>query len=223
MLSDWSELQRIRRARGLVIAAHPDDEVLWAGNTLAGGGWGAAVLTHRSTRERAARLRRSAAALGAPVAVFDLPDRRDEPPTPEDLRRLTCLVRRLLSLPRLGQVMTHGPDGEYGHPFHRLVSDVVTSHAPVGLPLWYFSFRETPDSTSRMVSARKQAALGHYFGESSRGRGLDEEHVLLSGFEQPVLAADYVPPIDLIDAVYGRGVRPSRRPSEPTAPAASID
>lgn len=212
MRADWSELLRLRHSRGLVIAAHPDDEVLWAGNTLAGGGWAAAVLTHRSTRARSAQLRRSAAALGAPVAMFDIPDRRNDPATAEDLRCLRSLVGRLLSLPRLEAVMTHGPDGEYGHPFHRLVSEVVTGQVRGDLPLWYFSFRESPDDTSRTVSARKQAALRHYFAEPSPGRSLDDEHVLLSGFEQPVPAADYVPPTALIDAVYGRRGVPSPTP-----------
>jgi hypothetical protein len=203
-VSDWWELRRLRSVRGLVIAAHPDDEVLWAGNTLASGGWGAAVLTHRSTPDRVAKLKGAAAALNAPIAVFDLPDRRDAPATPDDLVGLTRLVGRLLSLPNLEKVMTHGPDGEYGHPFHRLVSDVVTEVSPVGLPLWYFSFRERPEPVSRVVGARKQAGLVSYFGATRVGLSLDQEHVLLSAFEQPVLAAEFAPPTSLVDAIYGR-------------------
>lgn len=60
--------------------------------------------------------------------------------------------------------------------------------------------------------ARKQAALRHYFDDLSPGRSLDEEHVLLPGFEQPVLARDYVRPATFIDAVYGGRGMPVHTP-----------
>ena len=201
---DAREMRRLRRAAGLVIAAHPDDEVLWAGSTLASGGWAAAVLTHRSTRERVARLRGSAAALGANVAVFDLPDRRDQPPSADDLAQLTSLVARLVRLPGFERVMTHGPDGEYGHPYHRLVSTVVTSSIPAELPLWYFSFRETPDPVGPEAALRKHHALRAYFDAKGALPGWDAEHVILSGFEHPVPAGEFVHSRSLVDSVYGR-------------------
>lgn len=131
--------------------AHPDDETVLAGGLTAmlmqqgiavhlvcatrgeGGETGPAVLMLRRETLGAAReaeLRCAALALGATVEVLNYID-----PTigPDEVLRafevsVDTLARQfaaILQERRVDLVLTHGSDGEYGHPAHRLVHQAV--------------------------------------------------------------------------------------------------
>lgn len=187
-----------------MVVAHPDDEVLWGGAALASDtGWGVVCLTNARTRWRTRKFREAMGRLGCAAAIFDVPDRGVEPPTPGDVAQMREILRPLLARPGIEMVLTHSPDGETGHRIHQVISDVVTELAP-SATLHYFSFDESLDLARDApdVWAIKQHALKAYFDPLDSAPGNDALHVRLSVHESPVAAADYVRPTRLLLSVY---------------------
>lgn len=129
----------------LAVAAHPDDESLGMGGTIARySAEGVAVHVLTATpgdagrhgegphpgkeglaRIRESELRAAAARLGArSVEVLGYPDGRlDEVDPATAVARIVEVVRRV----RPQVVITFGPDGAYGHPDHIAVSQLATA------------------------------------------------------------------------------------------------
>ena len=88
-------------------------------------------------KARAEEARCSAAALGATAPILlGFPDAKlgDFLAEPPRLFRLTQRIAEELARLRPDVVVTWGPDGGYGHPDHRLVSDIVTQLMRAGAP-----------------------------------------------------------------------------------------
>jgi LmbE family N-acetylglucosaminyl deacetylase len=218
---DREQIARLAGTSNLVIAAHPDDEVFWAGLTLAGGEWSAAVLTHRSTNWRREAFEKAMTTLDIPGAIFDLDDTHGRSQTAAELDALRTLLTRLVSLPHLTDVMTHSPDGETGHAFHKLVSEIVTEVVPTSVRLHYFSFSRdrSPvlDEAERL--AKKRAVIDTYLAAMPGDIGNDALHIQLSAFEAPVLAAEYVRPAELLRSVYAGSTVPNADIPDAITPA----
>jgi LmbE family N-acetylglucosaminyl deacetylase len=136
------------RLRLLAVLAHPDDESLGFGGTLAryaAEGVGTYLLTAtRGERGRfgslgksadpvevggvrEAELREAAAVLGIrEVSILNYPDGAvDEVPPAMAIRAIASHIRRI----RPQVIVTFGPDGAYGHPDHIAVSQFTTAAA----------------------------------------------------------------------------------------------
>lgn len=139
--------------------AHPDDETLVAGIIALLTGQGVPVHIVCATRgeggelgeppvvdrreqlgaAREAELRCSAAALGASLTVLDYID-----PTigPDDVLRpfeadFDTLAGQFIDIARQHRadlILTHGSDGEYGHPAHRLIHRAVMTGLATAAP-----------------------------------------------------------------------------------------
>ncbi|MFO7320421.1 MAG: PIG-L deacetylase family protein [Chloroflexota bacterium] len=166
--------------------AHPDDETLAAGITALmtrqgirvhfvcatrgeGGEMGdpPVVSDRRKLGEvRAAEMRCSAAALGASLEFLDYVD-----PVvgPDDvLLPFECdfdtLAGELVTIARQRNadlVLTHGSDGEYGHPAHQLLYQAVTTVFPTALPktLIYTVAASVPDLEDLLWNRSEPAHL----------------------------------------------------------------
>jgi LmbE family N-acetylglucosaminyl deacetylase len=129
----------------MCVLAHPDDEALGFGGTLARYG-AEGVETHVVTatrgqagwsspeprpdpdqigRIRAAELRAAAAALG--VARVELLEYRDGELDQADAAEATAAIVRHLRQVRPQVVATFGPDGAYGHPDHIAIAQLTTA------------------------------------------------------------------------------------------------
>lgn len=105
--------------RGVVVAAHPDDEVLWAGGLLARYAHKFTVICcsiPRADPIRAWKFFDACAVLG--VSARLLPFVESAPSEP--LQHLGAL-----DLSDFDFVVTHNDAGEYGHPHHRHLSRFV--------------------------------------------------------------------------------------------------
>ena len=136
--------------RVMAVLAHPDDESLGVGGTLAKyASEGVDVFVVTATRGDAGRcrghraddprhpgaaalakirereLRAAASELGVrEVAVLDYPDQRlDQAPARQVVSDIASHLRRL----RPDVVITFGPDGAYGHPDHIAISQFTTA------------------------------------------------------------------------------------------------
>src|SRR5262245_35973170 len=166
--------EHMRAMRLLAVLAHPDDESLGVGGTLAkyaAEGCDVSLLTatrgdggryrtfpaghpeHPGSAAlgaiREAELRSAAAALGVrDVALLDYPDRYLDRTDPhEAIARIAGHLRRN----RPDVVLTFGPDGAYGHPDHIAISQlagaaIVTAADPA------FATQGTDGSRTHAVS-----------------------------------------------------------------------
>ena len=200
--------REVRQASRLMVVAHPDDETFWGGGTLAAGSdWGVICLTHAGNRVRRRAFRRAMKVLGAPSIILDVPDRKEHGIPPEDSTWIADQVASFVNADHVEQVMTHGPDGEYGHPLHRAVSAVVTNIYEDPERLWYFNFDEDFDLeiADPSVWRRKMRAVDCYLGSDASGWDpADRCHVDLGRHESPVRASDYERPWALVSRIYAR-------------------
>ena len=197
------QLRRLQACPQLVIVAHPDDETLWAGATIAAlPGTGVLCLTNRGERTRRRAFMAAMKAVGARAVITDVPDRRDAPITAADDALMRQLIRQSASRDQ-ARVITHAPEGEYGHVLHRRVSTLVAEEAQaLGVPVWYFDF--TADATRALgVPPAKQAALDAYFPPDTGIAESDDVHIRLSRHECPTPASEYRGRSPLIPELYG--------------------
>jgi N-acetylglucosamine malate deacetylase 2 len=135
----------------LAFFAHPDDETMLCGGTLAllarqgaivniliatrgeGGEMGEPPICTRAelARVREQELSCAAQALGAhSLALLDYIDPLVGPedqlfPFAEDVEEVAVLVMKAIHSQSIQAVLTHGVDGEYGHPAHILIHQAV--------------------------------------------------------------------------------------------------
>ncbi len=164
----------------LCVIAHPDDELLCAGlvahhtrngrsvliAVVTDGSGGRAVYDPLMPPARLAEVRRgemmnSAKALGASKVEFLGFTDGYQKPLADDLAIVTARIRGVIEQVRPAIVLTHGPDGEYGHPNHidvsRATADAVKSIVGGNAPLLYYCnalFLDAPNSRcNRSVTA----------------------------------------------------------------------
>lgn len=139
------------KPRAVVIVAHPDDEVLWAGGWIkshAHWDWYIFSLCRASDPDRAPKFYRVLQELGAQGSMADLNDGPDQ--FPVDLQDIHKAILQAVPLLPYDYCLTHGPDGEYTrHHRHEEVSQAVQS-------LW--------------ISAELQASHFWMFAYQDRGR-----------------------------------------------------
>lgn len=135
-------------ARVAVVVAHPDDEVLWCGGLLLSHPeWNTfvAVLCRAGDPDRAPRLDRALARLGARGAIGALDDGPEQRPLEGGLvaeRILDLLPDRAFDL-----ILTHSPRGEYTrHRRHEETGRAVWSLWSRGVlsaaELWLFAYED---------------------------------------------------------------------------------
>lgn len=201
----FKEIKKLTECSKLMVVAHPDDETFWGGATLAREeGWGVLCLTHRESRARRRAFESSMELLGAQGVILDMPDRKEHPPAAEDLAWLQEILSGVLSSGRISIVLTHGPDGEYGHPFHKAISSTMTQLVPNPIPLWFFNFSDQVnlERDSPTDFEKKQRAIREYLGPENTWHDSDTRHVRLGVHENPVARHDYVRPTELLRTIY---------------------
>ncbi len=175
-------------AHVLFVGAHPDDETVMAGGTLAmlaargvavtvlcatdgrggeDGGVPEALTPEGRARVREGELRCAADALGVRQVLLlgyvDPPIGPDETlyPFTDDEETLIAQIAAIIRQTRAQVILTHGSDGEYGHPahvqVHRAVLQAVREYAP---EVWVYGVAgHLPDVADRLWNVSDPAHL----------------------------------------------------------------
>jgi LmbE family N-acetylglucosaminyl deacetylase len=142
--------------RAAIIVAHPDDEVIWAGGFILqhpDWEWTILSLCRADDADRAPKFERVCRHLGATGLISDLDD--GNPPKPIDPE--TEIAGRIVEHLPAGPwdlCLSHGANGEYGHPRHKQVSSHVLQLARDGTiacrELWTFAYEaDVPTESCR--------------------------------------------------------------------------
>ncbi|NTU89005.1 MAG: hypothetical protein HGA54_03730 [Actinobacteria bacterium] len=142
----------------VMIVAHPDDETLWGGAHLYGGGWLVICLSNLTTDGgvHAPEFANIVSYFGCKGIILDYSDNDAWIDAPT-IAYITQDVSTVLGYQGIQWelVATHNPNGDYGHSHHRSASDITTrvydSIFPGEDKLWYFGrYLYSPDAIAQL-------------------------------------------------------------------------
>ena len=112
----------------LAVVAHPDDETLWGGGHLSEGGYLVVCMTNGYNRQRKEEFYNVMEKMGNKGIILSYPDiangiRDDWSKVKENMLGDLELV---MKYKKWGMVVTHNPNGEYGHMHHKMTNTLVT-------------------------------------------------------------------------------------------------
>ena len=139
----------------LMVVAHPDDEILWGGEFLIREGWRSHVVVtstlNKDTQTRLGEFRSVASRLDFHGEFLDGKDTSRPKGGLEE--RVRIRIRDLVCDRGWEKIITHGPEGEYGHRQHQLVHDAVLdavrSCCGSAERLYVFEPHLSPDGSSK--------------------------------------------------------------------------
>lgn len=142
--------------RAAIIVAHPDDEVIWAGGLILqhpDWEWTILSLCRADDADRAPKFERVCRHLGVTGLISDLDDGNPPKPVDAEAEIARRIVEHLPSGP-WDLCLSHGANGEYGHPRHMQVSSHVLQLARDGTiacrDLWAFAYEaDVPTKSCR--------------------------------------------------------------------------
>jgi len=133
--------------RAVIIVAHPDDEIIWCGGMVlrnAEWDWTVLSLCRADDPDRRPKFQTVCQSLDVSGCISDLDD--GNPPQPiNPMREIGRRVREHLGQTDWDLCLTHGANGEYGHPRHREVHVEVCRLVASGVlrcgEMWTFAYR----------------------------------------------------------------------------------
>lgn len=118
----------ISSTKKLMIVAHPDDETLWGGGHLAEGQWFVVCLTNGDNKTRKQEYKNALKCLGAKgiiLSYYDLRNgQRDDWKTIK--KEMMKDITKVMNYQAWDMIVTHNPEGEYGHIHHKMTNRFVT-------------------------------------------------------------------------------------------------
>jgi hypothetical protein len=175
------ELKKIRK-KALIIAAHPDDESLFMGGTIAEfkeWSWTVLCVTDCDGRYNGRRRQELLKA----CRTYNRNGSHIKPLTLGIVKKRSSLLKSEVSerirnfIDEFGPfdiVFTHGDKGDYGHKTHRLIHDVVNK---LGLPKVYNFHVTLCKETSSISPVAKSPKNMQVIGLSSKSRRIKKQAV----------------------------------------------
>ena len=147
----------IDRADKLMIVAHPDDETLWGGAHLMEKGYFIVVLTNENTPVRKKEFQKLLKASGNEGIILSYPDKflGKKASWKHNTDGIRADLEKIIGSREWSLIVTHNPDGEYGHIHHKNTSSIVTDICKEqGLTpeLFYFGRYYTKNMMGKMES-----------------------------------------------------------------------
>lgn len=131
----------LKNIDSVMFVAHPDDETIWGGSHLLKKHYLVVCLTNGNNKVRRKEFMNVMKATGSTGVMFNYPDKtngqRDN--WNKSRKYIKNDVHYILGKKKWKTVVTHNPDGEYGHTHHQMTSYIVSKDSRVDMnQLVYF-------------------------------------------------------------------------------------
>ena len=136
---DFSKID-LTNVEKLMIVAHPDDELLWGGAHLIEDNYLVVCITCGVVKERVNEFINVMNATNDKYILLGYPDKTNGERDNWDNHRENIKkdLQAIIDLKDWQLIVTHNPDGEYGHIHHKMSSAITTSIVEDKTKLYYF-------------------------------------------------------------------------------------
>ena|SRR3989344_2712070 len=142
------ELKLDKNKSAAVIVAHPDDETIWMGGTIARNkdiSWMVFVLCRESDPNRMPKFRKIMSDYyNVEGVICDLED-EGIMTVAESVPEIKSIIKKRLPNKKFDYIFTHGPKGDYGHPrhigVHNAVRDMFSQEKANLKSIFYFAYQ----------------------------------------------------------------------------------
>ena len=144
---DSLELSNVNK---VMIVAHPDDETIWGGAHLLKDDYLVICITNGNNDVRKEEYKNALEYSKDPFIILPYSDKKFffRSRWLVEKQYIEKDIKTILSYKNWEQIITHNPEGEYGHNHHKMINDIVTKIAcQLGKEkqLWYFGKYYTKD------------------------------------------------------------------------------
>ena len=119
---DWNNVER------LMIVAHPDDETLWGSQELLKNKYLVVCITCGTNKKREKEIEAALKISKDRLIVLDKPDkvRGKRSDWKHYKKQIEYELKYVIKKKKWNTIVTHNPEGEYGHIHHKITSNIVT-------------------------------------------------------------------------------------------------
>ena len=130
-LADVSSKNFQSDAKNVMFVAHPDDETLWGGNGLYKDKYLVVCITCGVDARRVEEFKKVMDVTGDDYMMLSYPDLVDGKRSrwDDEWDAISSDIDKILGLKEWDLIVTHNPDGEYGHIHHKMTNKLVTIYA----------------------------------------------------------------------------------------------
>lgn len=114
-----------------MVVAHPDDETIWGGQHLLDkkGAYTVICITNGDNLTRNKEFKDVVKKSGNTPVIYSFPDKENGKRSTwkENKKRIKSVIRQWVKKKNWSVIVTHNPEGEYGHQHHMMTSKMVTA------------------------------------------------------------------------------------------------
>ena len=136
----------------VMVVAHPDDESIWGGAHLMKDNYLVVCVTCGTNKVRVNEIRKAMEYTNDELIMLDYPDKvwGQRSDWKNEKKQITKDIKTILKYKDWTQVVTHNPDGEYGHEQHKMTSKIVTNIYGINDNLYYFGKYYTKKTLNKL-------------------------------------------------------------------------
>lgn len=130
----------LKNVNNVMFVAHPDDESLWGGDHLAKDNYLVVCVTCGAVEERKIEFENAVNEFGNIPLSLGYPDKTNNEKDNWDgcYYEIEKEIKDIINYKKWNKIITHNPEGEYGHMHHIMISTMVSLNSPKD-KLYYFN------------------------------------------------------------------------------------